>query len=181
MGWSFRKRISLGKGLRVNLGKRGASVSAGRGLFGFNTGQIVRWGGKGKISPPSEPLGCGGCLVTLAALGCLVWGVIYLGGILFDSRPAAPSRPAVVASAAVGEPLPVQDAGAEQGPSESIGLEGNLELETAKAERTATAKLKAAKGLLSVNKKAAVERLKEIVEKYPDTGAATEAAQLLKK
>lgn len=49
-----------------------------------------------------------------------------------------------------------------------------------KAEHDATAKLKAAKSLMSANKKAAIAHLKEIVEKYPDTEAAKEADKLLK-
>jgi len=48
-----------------------------------------------------------------------------------------------------------------------------------KAEHDATTKLKAAKPLMLANKKAANERLKEIVEKYPGTEAAEDANELL--
>jgi hypothetical protein len=52
------------------------------------------------------------------------------------------------------------------------------------AEKDAARKLKLAKGFLegaSKNKEAARQRLKEIVEKYPDTKAAKEATELLEK
>lgn len=49
MGFRFRKSINLGKGVRVNLGKRGASLSVGgRGL----TYNIGRKGGRASIGIP---------------------------------------------------------------------------------------------------------------------------------
>jgi S1-C subfamily serine protease len=48
-------------------------------------------------------------------------------------------------------------------------------------EENAESLLKAAKPLLTANKKAAHERLKALIAKYPDTQAAKAAAELLKK
>lgn len=47
-------------------------------------------------------------------------------------------------------------------------------------EQKAQSLLSAAKAMLSGNKKAGEKRLKEIVDKYPETNAAKEAAKLLK-
>lgn len=49
MGWRFRKRIKIAPGVRVNLGKRGASVSAGipgSGLW-WTSGHSSQGGGAG--------------------------------------------------------------------------------------------------------------------------------------
>ncbi|MBI3860998.1 MAG: hypothetical protein HY290_03800 [Planctomycetia bacterium] len=50
----------------------------------------------------------------------------------------------------------------------------------ADAEKQAQAHLKAAKSLMSVNRKAALRRLQEVVNKWPDTEAAKEAKKMLK-
>ncbi len=49
------------------------------------------------------------------------------------------------------------------------------------AEKMAAEKLKLAKSLISKNDSAAKERLREIIDEYPDTDAADDAAELLKK
>lgn len=77
MGWSFRKSIRLGKGVRINLSRRGIGWSIGSKLLRFGVS-----GGRSRVSSgvgpfryqktlSNEPSGGGGC-------GCLSLVVIVL-------------------------------------------------------------------------------------------------------
>ena len=55
------------------------------------------------------------------------------------------------------------------------------EQEKKAVEAKSQSQLKLAKGLMSANNAAARKRLKDLVDKYPDTDAAKEAERLLKK
>lgn len=82
MGWSFRKSIRLGKGVRINLSRRGIGWSIGSKLLRFGVS-----GGRSRVSSgvgpfryqktlPNEPAGGGcGCLslvVVVLAVGVVV-------------------------------------------------------------------------------------------------------------
>jgi hypothetical protein len=43
MGLRFRRSITLGKGLRLNLGKRNASIGIGPRAFGLRVGTAGNW------------------------------------------------------------------------------------------------------------------------------------------
>jgi hypothetical protein len=65
MGFRFRKSVRLGKGVRLNLGKRGASVSVGNRWLGATVGSR---GVSKRVSLP----GSGLSYTSAARSGCLV-------------------------------------------------------------------------------------------------------------
>ena len=111
MGWSFRKSIRLGKGLRINLSRRGIGWSIGSKLLRFGVS-----GGRSRVSSgvgpfryqktlPNEPAGGGcGCLsliVVVLAVGVVV-GALQSGSrsSRSETKANAPrSTPGAAASA----------------------------------------------------------------------------------
>jgi hypothetical protein len=92
MSWRFRKRITLGKGLRVNLSKSGLSLGLGphgmnvnlspRGLrstvgipgSGFSYQRMRTWHhGRRAAGKPGLVASAIGWAVMIAALGALAW------------------------------------------------------------------------------------------------------------
>ncbi|EDW6358923.1 DUF4236 domain-containing protein [Salmonella enterica subsp. enterica] len=51
MGFRFRKRIKLGKGVHLNVGKRGVSASVGAGGLSYNTRLFGKGRGRKKSGP----------------------------------------------------------------------------------------------------------------------------------
>ncbi|MEO6754358.1 MAG: DUF4236 domain-containing protein [Chthoniobacteraceae bacterium] len=108
MGWSFRKSIRLGKGLRLNLSKRGLGWSFGSKAlrFGFGGGRTRVSSGFGPfryhktLNPGSAPSGGRGC-------GCLtlVVAVFVVGGIASLFRDHTPQMPRTEKKPG-GSPLP---------------------------------------------------------------------------
>jgi hypothetical protein len=82
MGFRFRKRIRLGKGVYLNLGKRGSSLSiGGRGA----TMNVSKKGVRDTFSVPGTGIsyqtkraGASGCLVLLLAMPVVVLLVTIL-------------------------------------------------------------------------------------------------------
>jgi hypothetical protein len=200
MGWTFRKRISLGRGLRINLGSRGMSISGGRGIFGFNTGQIIKWGG-GRGSNPSG-CGCVWCLIVVLFVGATVWGVGHFSRAVREaSEKRAPSQArstpqnnapvAVPAKAEVDSekhvavlPQPEQTPADQDEPSlQEIEQREREAAKRKKAddEKQARSHLAAAKSMMTGNEKAGRKRLQEVIDKWPETEAAKEARKLLAK
>ena len=76
MGFRFRKTIRLGKGVRVNLGKKGASLSlGGKGL----TTNLSSKGAKSTLGIPGS-----GISYTTKPTGCMILltGFIVSGGLI---------------------------------------------------------------------------------------------------
>lgn len=146
----------------------------------------------------SRPLSGCGCLATVmaAALIGIPLFVVFVG---IFGKPRTAQTPADREKAKGNvAPVLVAQQGADRSPAdqqpvnkEDQLVEDSLQSEEApeveqgqtaaaeKAEHDATSKLRAAISMMSGNKKVATERLKEIVEKYPDTEAAEDAKELL--
>jgi uncharacterized protein DUF4236 len=82
MGFRFRKRIRLGKGVYLNLGKKGSSLSIGGRSSTMNISKrgvrnTLRVPGTG-ISYQTKRVGASGCLVMLLALPVAVLLVTIL-------------------------------------------------------------------------------------------------------
>jgi hypothetical protein len=82
MGFRFRKRIRLGKGVYLNLGKRGSSLSIGRRGATMN---VSKKGVRDTFSVPgtgisyqTKRVGASGCLVLLLAMPVAVLLVTIL-------------------------------------------------------------------------------------------------------
>ena len=69
----------------------------------------------------------------------------------------------------------------EEKPAEKINRDDDEKKSDAKREKAAQSRLKLAKAMMKKSRGAARRRLQQIVEKYPNTKAANEAAELLKK
>ena len=98
MGWSFRKSIRLGKGLRINLSRRGIGWSVGGKLLrmAFSRGRTRISSGVGPFryekslsNSPKTSGGGSGCLIMV--LGVCALGLI---GSLLPSSKNAPKQPA---------------------------------------------------------------------------------------
>jgi hypothetical protein len=191
MGFQFRKRVRLGKGLWINLGKRGASFSVGRGMFGYNTGQVLRWDDGGQKSA-----GCGGCLICIAIVSLAVWGVVKFGSgakskihternvnAVGADLPAPRQGSANVAEGAdnrrASNPGPIHvEAASNSGDGDRLeNVPPKTDAVDDNAERSAQALLRSAETFRREGKTEGYKRtLQRVVEKYPRTKAAVEAA-----
>ncbi len=98
MKWRPRLSIPLGKGFRINVGRRGIGASAGiPGVARFGVGSdgrtrtsvgkgLLRWEHQGSGKKPSAGCGCGGCL-SLLMLGAVVAAGI---GLLLPKKQPEP-------------------------------------------------------------------------------------------
>jgi uncharacterized protein DUF4236 len=82
MGFRFRKRIRLGKGIWINLSKKGGSLSVGgRGA----TMNVSKKGVRDTFSAPgtgmsyqTKRVGGSGCLVFLVSIPAAIAGTLFL-------------------------------------------------------------------------------------------------------
>lgn len=179
MGFFVRKRIKVAPGVKVNLGLKQASVTIG----GHGVGVNVPIGGRGrkqKAEPqddsPRRPSSTLAKLIALSLLGFIGWCVLS-----YVMTPAAPKPiPAQKNTAPVeASPPPVavtqQEPATIETPKAEPVTQNNREAEAAR-------KLALVKPFLDRGDDAtAKKRLKEIVDKFQGTTAATEAAEQLKK
>ncbi|MBI2254755.1 MAG: DUF4236 domain-containing protein [Proteobacteria bacterium] len=78
MGWRVRKSIKLGKGARLNFGKRGTSLSLGGKGFTYN---LSKRGGRATVGVPVTGISYQskhhktsiGPLIALVAVGFVLW------------------------------------------------------------------------------------------------------------
>ena len=103
MPWRFQRRIRIGKGLTLNLSKRGASVSAGR------RGARITAGRRGTRATTGIP---GTGLSYSRRLGCLLPGAVLMAALVILSCGGAVAGPSVTtspptASTAAQVPAPV--------------------------------------------------------------------------
>lgn len=79
MGFRFRKSLGLGKGVRLNVGRRSASVSLGNKLFGTTVGTK---GVRRRASLPGTGVSytskAAGCLLPLVGIACVAAAVLGL-------------------------------------------------------------------------------------------------------
>jgi hypothetical protein len=103
MKWRPRLSIPLGKGFRINIGRRGIGASAGiPGVARFGVGSdgrtrtsvgkgLLRWEHQGSGKKQPGGCGCSGCL-TLLILGCVV--AAGIGFLLPQKQPVTGSTSA---------------------------------------------------------------------------------------
>lgn len=91
MGWRFQRRIRLHKGLGVNLGKHGGSISARSALGAWGTkGYSVKSGVTGLSYRESwkESSSGGALLLVVVAVGVILWtvvkGIVWVGRRLVE-------------------------------------------------------------------------------------------------
>jgi hypothetical protein len=164
MGFSFRKSFRVAKGTRLNIGKRGPSLSTGLGPLRFTFGPGR--GGKRRSSTAAADSAGSGCLSILLGLFLLTAfgiGVLALiGSLLPDRATPNPSSSPVTPSTPVQSPpppAPEPTRAAPTPPAESIP---ELQRKLTSAITTANA---------TINQHPEMQRLKADMDKASDQAA----------
>jgi hypothetical protein len=174
MGWRFRKSFRLTKGLHLNVSRSGVGMSAGvpgSGLWW----QSPRLRLRGRDAGPSTGGGCGcGCLIALAVFGTFV---VLTVATQPERRPATAAKGFTAAPPSEGfgrerDPLPVTDAKKD---------EERPAMAPTRAARGPNARtlLNMAKGLEGRNGPAAVRYYGDVIDRFPGSPEADEAAARL--
>lgn len=223
MGWRFRKTIRIGKGLRINFGKTGVSLSGGipgSGLY-FTTPQAKYVGAKPGLGNPVGSGGGSGSAGGSALIGCLMllFGVpVFIVCCSFVWRMAfSPAQTPMTVRGALPVPPPAIEMFEATTTDRPVGIEDrpvalepettapirvhplSIEPHTEKAtasidesvtspisdelkEKRAKSRLEMAKALHRKSRDAASRKhLQEVIDDFPDTTAAKEAAKLLNR
>lgn len=211
MGFRFRRSIKLFPGVRLNVGKKSASISVGGrgGRYTFGTagsrasasipGTGIGYSKKLK-SGDSSGQGCFGCMATIG----MVFVLLLVGSFLFSPTVPPENAATTESGQTVNEAMknvqlaPDEPAPAEESISSKSDLpkdyaseinspevpettepEPRIEVD-AKAMRNAAEALRAIKRhLIGKDDAQAKEKLQGVVERYPGTPAAEEAAEVL--
>ena len=190
MGWRYRKRLPIGKTAGVNVSRRGLSFSVripGTGLW-WNSGQW-RPGSGGRAKEAAAGTGGSGCLGLLA---------IAAIGIAGYSLWPAPSTIAPVATRAVTPSMeaaivrqPTLNPDMTRGPSVVISGEPRSKLPLARPEPApvpqktkgpdAATLLKMGRNLDALNPRAAAGYFREVIDRFPGSSEAADAARRLRR
>lgn len=163
MGFSFRKSFRVAKGTRLNIGKRGPSLSTGLGPLRFTFGP-GRGGSRRRAASAEDSTGSGclSILLGLLVLAAFGIGVLALVGSLLPERTPKPSSSPVTPSTPIDSPSPPAPKPTTASPSRAAESIPDLQRKLTSAITVANA---------TINQHPEMIRLKAEMDKASDQAA----------